>query len=72
MDRDTFEFRIFENLDYLRDKIDDLCDRTVRTEEKLDAHLAQAEKKVMSNTERIKWAAGIAAELIVVKLSEFL
>lgn len=72
MDRDSFESRIFENFDYLRDKVDDLCERTTRTEEKLDTHLEQSDKKAMTNSERVKWAAGIAAGLIVVKLSEFL
>ena len=67
-----FEKRVLENFDYLRDKTDDLCERLTRTEEKLDSHLKISDKKEVSKKERVYWMLGIAASLIVVKLSEFL
>lgn len=72
MTPEDFEKRIFDNFDYLRDKVDDLCDRTTRTEEKLDSHLTASDKRDVSRKERVYWVLGIAGSLIVLKLSEMM
>ena len=65
MTPESFEGRVFDKFDSLCNKIDDLRERTTRTEEKLDAHLEQSNKKQVSRRQFVFIILGIVGSYAV-------
>jgi len=61
------ENRILSRLDRVYDKVDDLCDRMVRQETKLDNHLESQEKKFNKTTVIISTMVGIIGLVAILK-----
>ena len=65
MTPEDFENRVFANFDYMRDKLDDLCERQTRYEEKLDAHLDQADRRTVSRRQWVLVVLGVIGSYAV-------